>query len=267
LLASDEATLSNSTAGLSDHCSAGSVVALGKITPPVGTARTVAVEIVRVAPDFDAVSFQSGDGVRTASTNLTVFDQAYGALTYQTPALTSGTFQFQMCYSPGDSSKTRKLLGPNSQRCLPQSPIRTSVLDALPGRVRLQPGMATVDRFRDVQLTAHAVFLVNSDKYFRAVPTEWFKPADWLGGYINPSVGLQLGGSTSQLVLLMGGTLRLLEEAGLTFGLRFGNQSGSSTPYRASQNFYFGCSLDPTLFNALKAQSQSTPPSAAPPSK
>jgi hypothetical protein len=115
----------------------------------------------------------------------------------------------------------------------------------LPSNVRFQPGIIVVNRFRDVRLTLGMTFILDRASYFRRRKTTRF-----LGGVLNPAVGLQAGGSENQIVLLLGGHLRMLEQAGMVFGLRFGNEP-SSTPYRLDRNFYVGVSLDPPLFGKI----------------
>jgi hypothetical protein len=238
-------------------CDGESITAMKAVTPPVIVAQVQTATIVRVAPEFEKAQWQTGDGVRVSQSDFAVLDAQYGALANQTGALSAGPLQYQICYAPDDSAKSKVLAPTVKQRCIPDKPVTLTVQDALPASVRLQPGLMIVNRFREVDLTANVVFLVNREKYFRTVPMGFWNGL--VGGYFNPLVGLQVNGSTSQLVFLMGGQLRLIEEAGLTFGLRFGAQ-GATEPYRLSQNYFVGFSLDPGLFNSLRSSAQPAPP-------
>jgi hypothetical protein len=209
------------------------------------------VVIVQVAPDFDNAQVEFRTGVPTERATLQVADQRAGTLAHTSAALATDRFEFQVCYTTKAGTRRAQISGGPRTQCLPDRPIRVEVKEPLPGRVRYQPGAIAVNRFRDVRLTAHMVFLVDREAYFGVKQNRRGSRFNPIGRFINPSAGIQLGGGETIIVLLLGAHVKLVEEANLTTGLRFGNQ-GSGIPYRFDQNFYVGFSLDPVLFTRLR---------------
>ena len=204
-------------------CAPAAADSLRRIKSPGPITKTLAVLLVKVTPDFVGARVEYGDGVRTDKADMQEFAPRYGALRFSPPALSAGGFQHHICYTVPQTSGLRRLIGLLNEWCVPTQPVTFEVSNLLPGRVRLQPGMIVVNRWRDVRLTVHTVFILDRESYFREVR----KPR-LFGGYLNPTLGLQLGGSDNQLVLLLGGHLRLIEEAGAIFGFRFGDEPSST---------------------------------------
>jgi hypothetical protein len=113
----------------------------------------------------------------------------------------------------------------------------------LPSSVRARAGFAVFDRAREARLLSNFVLVLSPEEYFSKT-TGFFDR-------INPTIGLQIGGTgTKDAVFLLGVSYKLINEADLVLGLRFGRESGD--PWLLKNNFYFGASLDPGLFGQLR---------------
>lgn len=118
----------------------------------------------------------------------------------------------------------------------------------LPGNVRARAGFAVFDEATEARLISSFVLILD--------PKEYFSPSTSLFKRINPSLGVQIGGTgTQDLVFLMGLSLKLIDQGDLIVGLRFGREE-VGTSWEFGNNFYFGMSLDPQLFNRLKNTKQ-----------
>jgi hypothetical protein len=216
-------------------------------TPPTDSlvARTKEVVFVRLGHRFQVPELKWRVGVKSDSMPMEQIDPSRPVFMTTTAALDEGTYEYQVCYSLLPDADLKRRFPQMDRYCVPVPPVTVTVGSELPSNVRFQPGIMVVNRFRDVRLTLGMTFILDRASYFRRRKTTRF-----LGGVLNPAVGLQAGGSENQIVLLLGGHLRMLEQAGMVFGLRFGNET-SSTPYRLDRNFYVGVSLDPPLFGKI----------------
>jgi hypothetical protein len=240
----------DSVSQLAQICPGLSIDTGDRATVQIG--RTQAAVLIEVVPDFSTVSVKYRAGNKTTSVQMDTLVDRDDAFGFVTPALTAGSFTYQICYQPAEGTELKRRLGSVTQWCVPSSPVSISVQPPYPSPFRLQPGVIVVNQARDVRLSAHMVFLVNRAHYFGPCPLCHF----FTGGGLNPMVGLQVGGSNNQIVALLGGHLRLIDEAGLVFGFRFGNDA-AGTPYRWDQNLFFGFSLDPGLFTSLRGSGSS----------
>jgi hypothetical protein len=219
-----------------------------------GVAQTIGLAVVRVAPDFDVAKVVyrariNGED-RQITGDLVPSATSSGAMTFTTEALDQGSLNYRICYNVAETSGLKRFIGSQSEWCIPLREVTASVASPLPGAVRLQPGMIAVNRGRDVRLTANVLMIVDRASYFRTR-----EHPRLLGGYVNPIAGLQFGGAEGQVVMLAGVHLRLLNEAGMVVGFRFGNQN-SSTPLRADQNLFVGFSFDPGVLATLRSARQ-----------
>lgn len=113
----------------------------------------------------------------------------------------------------------------------------------LPSSVRARAGFAVFDQAREARLMSNFVLVLSPEEYFSKT-TGFFDR-------INPTIGLQIGGTgTKDAIFLLGVSYKLIIEADLVFGLRFGRESGD--PWVLKNNFYFGVTLDPGLFGQLR---------------
>jgi hypothetical protein len=211
--------------------------------------------LVKVAREFESAQLRVEVGGRRYTRTLEAAQDERGVVAASTEALQPGDFSYRICYQPTEDSGIRRLAPGVDTWCVPREGVRGSVLSDLPGSVRIQPGVVAVNRARDVRLTTHRVFIMDRSAYFGR-RNRW-KRLRFFGGVLNPGMGFQLGGSESQIVLLIGGHIRIIDQATFTFGLRFGN-SETSEPYRLDQNFYFGFALDPVLFGRLRSTPATT---------
>lgn len=114
-----------------------------------------------------------------------------------------------------------------------------------PGNLRARVGYAAFDRAREGRLIANFVLIRNPRGYF-SENTAFFER-------LNPTTGLQIGGTGEKdVVFLLGLSLKIIDQADVVAGLRFGRESNS--PWVLKNNFYFGATLDPGLFNWIKTQ-------------
>lgn len=211
--------------------------------------RPVAIVLATVAKDFETAQLRYRTGLQWQSVDIKVLGSDPGALGYLSSPLSPGTLEYQICYKPTPASYIAALSPvPLDQWCRPRDPLALVVRESqLPNSVRLQPGLVAVDRLREANLAAAMVLILDRDSYFRLHGTPNF-----FGGFINPMVGLQVGNTKSQFVMLMGIQLRVLQQGGLVFGWRFGNDPGQA--FKPNHNWYLGFSLDPQLFSSLKGQ-------------
>jgi len=114
----------------------------------------------------------------------------------------------------------------------------------LPGSVRARAGFAVFDEAGEARLISSFVLVLFPQDYF-AKSTCFFKR-------FNPAMGLQIGGTgTQDLVFLLGGSFKIVNEGDFIFGFRFGREMENEA-WMAKKNFYFGASLDPGLFGKLR---------------
>lgn len=112
----------------------------------------------------------------------------------------------------------------------------------LPSSLRTRAGFAVFNDAREARLISNFVFVLSPESYFTN-STSFFDR-------INPTLGIQIGGTGAQdVIVLMGLSLKIINEGDIIVGLRFGKEPDS--PWVLNKNFYFGISLDPGLFNQL----------------
>ena len=131
-------------------------------------------------------------------------------------------------------SKDRKLFYENKS-------IEISKVQQLPGSIRIRAGFGVFNNLTEVRLVSNFVLVMNPESYFA-------KTTPFLDR-INPTLGLQVGGTGSQdLIFLTGLSFKLINEGDLVFGFRF---IGDGIKWQIGRNFYFGITLDPGLFGQL----------------
>ncbi len=114
----------------------------------------------------------------------------------------------------------------------------------LPSSVRARAGFAVFDEASEARLISNFVFVLYPQDYF-SKSTGFFKR-------LNPTMGLQIGGTgTQDLVFLLGGSFKIVNEGDFVFGVRFGRETETES-WVGRKNFYFGASLDPGLFGKLR---------------
>lgn len=206
-----------------------------------GNFEVVYASLARVVTEAEPV-FLETRGAKRMRIGTSTADGILSATVADAPA---GVLEAQFCAVPAQKSRLAALRGVGSEHCVPLSPLKLRVEEVLPSRVRYQPGIIVADRGREPRLAAHMVFVRDPAGYYEK--RGW---RSWPSG-INPTAGIQLGGSESILVLLLGLHVRLVPEAGVVGGFRFGNENTNSGWWAARES-YFGISLDPALFNKLR---------------
>ena len=197
--------------------------------------------LARVVVEANPV-FLETRGVKRTRSQTSVAD---GIASATVADIGAGDLEAQLCAVPAQNSRLAALVGTGTEYCVPLSALKLRVAEQLPSRVRYQPGIIVADRGREPRLAAHMVFIRDVEGYFEKQGRR-----SWLAG-VNPSAGIQVGGSESIVVLLLGLHARLVPEAGLQVGFRFGNENTNSG-WWAAREAYFGISLDPSLFNKLR---------------
>lgn len=118
-----------------------------------------------------------------------------------------------------------------------------SVEKVLPNSFRIRPGFAVFNEGRNVRLISNFVFIRKPESYFSS-NTPFLN-------ILNPCIGLQIGGTGAQdIVLLLGLSLKCINEADLVVGFRFGLKPDE--PWKGSSNYYFGSTIDLGLFNVFR---------------
>lgn len=217
-------------------------------TPPDQVGSTTAMTIVKVSPDVKEAVLRYGFDATPVRAAMPLVDSAAGVYAATTSELSAGNPQYQVCHTITEESPLRSLVGPGAERCVPASPARLRVRSALPSSFRLQPGVVVTNRLRDVRLSIHGVILIDREEYFGGKGHHYLYGI--VGGLLNPSFGLQVGGDNA-VIVLMGLHTRFSDEAGMQFGVRFGDKANASQ-FRFERNWYVGFSMDPLLFSKVK---------------
>jgi len=112
----------------------------------------------------------------------------------------------------------------------------------LPSSIRARVGFASFNNVREARLMSNFVLVLS--------PKEYFSNSTGCLARLNPTMGFQIGGTgTQDLVFLMGASFKIINEGDFILGVRFGIEPGQ--PWIFKNNYYFGMSLDPGLFNQL----------------
>ncbi len=114
-------------------------------------------------------------------------------------------------------------------------------LQELPNSIRIRAGFGVLNNLREVRLISNFVLVMNPKRYFNYSTPLLYR--------INPTLGLQVGGTGDKdIVFLMGLSIKLINEGDLVTGFRF---NGDNNKWQIGRNFYFGITLDPGLFGQL----------------
>lgn len=117
----------------------------------------------------------------------------------------------------------------------------------LPSSIRARAGFAIFNKGTEPRLITNFVMILFPEEYFSNT-LKWYKR-------INPTIGLQVGGTgTKELIPIGGISIKLIAQGDIIFGTRFGaNDTPLTEPINfLKQNAYFGATLDPWLFVELK---------------
>lgn len=116
-----------------------------------------------------------------------------------------------------------------------------------PSALRARVGYAAFNRARESRLIANFALILSPKNYF----SENLSVLSL--NRISPTTGLQIGGTGEQdVVFLLGLSYKLIDQADMVFGCRFGKDT--ATAWKFSNNAYFGVTLDPGLFDRLSKE-------------
>jgi hypothetical protein len=112
----------------------------------------------------------------------------------------------------------------------------------LPSNIRARAGFGAFNQSREARLISNFVLVLFPEDYFtNSTPFE---------KRFNPTLGIQIGGTgTQDIIFLMGVSFKIINEGDIICGFRF--KTDLDNAWKPENNFYFGISLDPGLFNQL----------------